>query len=219
MKKTPIEYGRYYHIFNKGNNNENLFLKTEHYEHFLKLYEIYIEPIAETFAWCLMKNHFHTFVKIKEEHEIGFLNSQNAKHEDLKIKWQVYFPEKPDKNFNRKPVPINMFQHLFNAYARWFNLKTKRKNSLFKKEFERKLVDNHQYFKNLIVYINNNPVHHGFVNHPFEYSWSSYKTLLSSKETKLKRQEVIDYFDNIDNFSCVHEQKQDYNSIKEYIIE
>ena len=219
MKKIPIKYGNYYHIFNKGNNSDNLFFKTEHYKHFLNLYEIYIEPIAETFAWCLMKNHFHTFVRIKDEDEIGFLNSKNSKREDSAIKWKIYFPEKIDKNFNRKPVPINMFQHLFNAYARWFNLKTNRTDKLFKKDFERRHVENKNYFENLIIYINNNPVHHGFVEHPIEYSWSSYNTVISTKTTKLKRAEVLNYFDDIENFKFIHAQKQDYEIIKNYIIE
>ena len=219
MGKIPVEYGKYYHIFNKGNNGENLFFKTEHYEHFLRLYEIYIEPVAETFAWCLMKNHFHTFVRIKEEHEIGFLDSRNAKNEDTSVKWKTYFTVNTDKNFNRKPIPINMFKNLFNAYARWFNLKIGRKNKLFKKDFERKLVDSPEYFKTLVVYINNNPVHHGFVEHPSEYSWSSYKTTLLEKDTKIKRQEVINYFGDKDNFKYVHEQKQNYNLIENFIIE
>lgn len=219
MSKTPINHGNYYHIFNRGNNYENIFLKTEHYEHFLKLYEIYIEPIADTFAWCLMKNHFHVLVRIKEENEIGFLNSDNAKKEDLAEKWRIYFPDKLDKRFQQKPQPSRMFQHLFNAYSRWFNLKTGRKNSLFVKEFERKLVDNSNYYRNLIIYINNNPVHHGFVKHPLEYSWSSYKTSINETFTKLKRKQVINFFDDVDNFKYLHSQKLDIEKIKDYIIE
>jgi len=219
MQKTPIEYGKYYHIFNKGNNSENLFFKPEHYRHFLKLYEIYIEPVAETFAWCLMRNHFHIFIRIKDENEIGFLNPDNAKREELDIKWKTFFPEKGDTKFYKKPVPINMFKHLFNAYSSWFNLKTNRKNKLFKKDFERILVKDREYFRNLIIYINNNPVHHGFVEHPIEYPWSSYKTVISEKSTKLKRKEILNSFDNIENFKYIHNQKQNYEIIKNYIIE
>jgi len=112
-----------------------------------------------------------------------------------------------------------MFQHFFNTYSRWFNLKTGRINSLLKKEFERKLIDNSNYYRNLIVYINTNPVHHGFVEHPIKYSWSSYKTILNEKPTKLKRKQVIIFFDDIDNFKYIHEQKQDLDIIKDYIIE
>ena len=65
-----IEPGRYYHIYNRGINSCNLFEENTNYEHFLRLYEKYIHPIADTYAWCLMKNHFHFLVRIKEEREI-----------------------------------------------------------------------------------------------------------------------------------------------------
>jgi REP element-mobilizing transposase RayT len=68
--KEPILYGNYYHIYNRGNNGFDIFLETENYYHFLRLYAKYIEPVAETFAWCLLKNHFHILVRIKEKEEI-----------------------------------------------------------------------------------------------------------------------------------------------------
>ncbi len=71
--KPLLEYGKYYHIYNRGNNYENIFNENSDYEHFLRIYDIYISTVAETFAWCLMKNHFHILVRIKEDHEIGFL--------------------------------------------------------------------------------------------------------------------------------------------------
>ena len=54
-----LQHGNYYHIYNRGINSETLFKEKSNYKHFLKLFELHIEPIAETFAWCLMKNHFH----------------------------------------------------------------------------------------------------------------------------------------------------------------
>ena len=75
----PIENGKYYHIYNRGINGTELFHSNENYLHFLRLYDEYIEPVADTFAWCLMRNHFHLLVRIKEEEEIlesitGFQN-------------------------------------------------------------------------------------------------------------------------------------------------
>ena len=66
----PIERGKYYHIYNRGINSGILFKEKNNYEHFLKLYDFHINPIAETYAWCLMKNHFHFLVRIKKESEI-----------------------------------------------------------------------------------------------------------------------------------------------------
>jgi len=65
-----LQHGKYYHIYNRGNNREDLFSTPDNYLHFLRLYEKYILPVADTFAWVLMKNHFHLLVKVKEENEI-----------------------------------------------------------------------------------------------------------------------------------------------------
>jgi len=32
--KVPIEYGKYYHIYNRGNNYENIFINKEDHLHF-----------------------------------------------------------------------------------------------------------------------------------------------------------------------------------------
>ncbi len=61
----PLKPGRTYHVFNRGNNRENLFREKRNYSYFLDLYRDYIEPVASTFAYCLMPNHFHSLVRIK----------------------------------------------------------------------------------------------------------------------------------------------------------
>ncbi|MFA9388757.1 MAG: hypothetical protein ACERKD_03065 [Prolixibacteraceae bacterium] len=63
----PLTYGNYYHIYNHGVANRDLFYTNDNYEYFLDLYNKYIDPIADTFAWVLMKNHFHLLVRIKDE--------------------------------------------------------------------------------------------------------------------------------------------------------
>jgi REP element-mobilizing transposase RayT len=71
VKKTEkLTFGSYYHIHNRGINSCNLFKNSENYVYFLNLYDQYISPVADTFAWVLMPNHFHFLVRIKEENEI-----------------------------------------------------------------------------------------------------------------------------------------------------
>jgi len=60
-----LEPGRYYHIFNRGIDGTNIFLEERNYAYFLNLYAKHIEPVAETFAYCLMRNHFHLLARIK----------------------------------------------------------------------------------------------------------------------------------------------------------
>ena len=61
-----LTYGNYYHIYNRGINSCDLFRTTDNYEYFLNLYDKYISPIADTYAWVLMPNHFHFLIKVKE---------------------------------------------------------------------------------------------------------------------------------------------------------
>jgi putative transposase len=44
-----------YHIYNRGINGENIFKEERNYKYFLQKYAQYIEPIADTFAYCLLK--------------------------------------------------------------------------------------------------------------------------------------------------------------------
>ena len=85
----PLEHGKYYHIYNRGINSDILFKENCNYEHFLKLYDIHIEPIAETYAWCLMKNHSHFLIRIKNLEEI------NEEKKKLKIGVKIFGRKTP----------------------------------------------------------------------------------------------------------------------------
>ena len=166
-----------------------------------------------------MKNHFHVLIRIKNKTEIGYLDSRKSDSDDLFLKWKTCFPKQTDSNFNRKPTPSRQFQHLFNAYSRWFNIRHKRTGALFENTFERKLVDHRRYFQNMIVYIHQNPVRHGFAEHVLDYPWTSYLTILSDKSTKLKRKMVNGDFGNVENFNELHQDFQGDSCIEHLIIE
>jgi hypothetical protein len=91
--------------------------------------------------------------------------------------------------------------------------------SLFETTFERKLVTSEKYFQQLIFYIHNNPVHHGFVKQMSLYPWSSYETVLSDKPTKLKRSEVLEFYGGIENFILYQNQHQNFHEVNDFIIE
>jgi putative transposase len=176
----PLEHGKYYHIYNRGINSGILFKENSNYEYFLKLYDLHIDPMAETYAWCLMKNHFHFLIRIKDMEEIKTEN---------------------------KIQSSQSFSNLCNAYTKAFNKKYNRHGALFERPFRRKQIEEENYFRNLVAYIHNNPVHHNICEHPLNYPWSSYITCLSDKPTKLKRKEVIEIFDDIENFKYIHQLK------------
>lgn len=63
-----LEPGFYYHIYNHANGRENLFCSDENYRFFISRYKKHIAPIADIFAYCLMPNHIHFLVRVKEEY-------------------------------------------------------------------------------------------------------------------------------------------------------
>jgi REP element-mobilizing transposase RayT len=202
MNPIPLENGKYYHIYNRGNNGIDLFYDVENYKHFLSLYEKYIDPIAETFAWCLMKNHFHILVYIKETNEIDITKLEYSSTDKPKI-----------------ISASKQFSNLFNAYTLEMNKRYNRTGSLFEKNFKRKVVGSENYFQKLIFYIHNNPVHHRFVDHIVEYPWTSYGTIISTKQTKLQRNRVIESFNDLENFKYYHSLNQNLDEIEDLIIE
>ncbi len=62
----PLVPNQYYHIYNRGNDGETLFREERNYIYFLRLYTKYVQPVAETYAYCLLNNHFHLLVRIKD---------------------------------------------------------------------------------------------------------------------------------------------------------
>ncbi|HKI89689.1 MAG TPA: hypothetical protein VKA38_11730, partial [Draconibacterium sp.] len=137
MKTIPLEYGKFYHIYNRGINGCNLFHDNENYEYFLYLYGKYISPIANTYAWVLMKNHFHFLVRIKKEENIPFMGQtpegladSSGSGENLSVS---YRPESVSKKYE----PTNQFSHLFNAYTKAINKRYHRTGSLFEHPFKR----------------------------------------------------------------------------------
>jgi len=61
-----MQPGYFYHVYNRGNNREKLFYKKENYIYFLKKYDYYLYDYLETQAYCLLPNHFHLLVRVRE---------------------------------------------------------------------------------------------------------------------------------------------------------
>ena len=59
-----LESGHLYHIYNQGNNKQQIFFNRENYLFFLKKVRNFILPHADIFAWCLMPNHFHLMILV-----------------------------------------------------------------------------------------------------------------------------------------------------------
>lgn len=108
------------------------------------------------------------------------------------------------------------FSNLFNSYTKAYNKMYSRMGSLFIPNFKRKPISSEDYLTRIIIYIHLNPIHHGFVKSPEDWSLSSYNTLLSNDKTWLKRDEVIQWFGNKDQFIKLHHQPIDPNAFKKF---
>jgi putative transposase len=187
---APIEYGQYYHIYNRGNNGENLFFEERNYPYFLRLYAHHILPVADTYAYCLLRNHFHVLVRIKTEEEQA---------QTLRVL------ETPRVSDACKPKrPSQQFGNLFNAYAKAINRAYGRTGSLFENPFGRVPVASEPYLVHLVAYIHQNAQKHGFVQDFRQWPYSSYHAMLSAKPTHLEREEVLAWFQGQPGFERFH---------------
>ena len=100
------------------------------------------------------------------------------------------------------------FSNFLNSYVKAVNKENGRTGSLFEKHFKRIKLDNEEYLKHLIIYTNLNPKHHLDLNCEF-FRFSSYQSILSEKETKLERLEVLELFGGIENFKFCHKNRGD----------
>jgi REP element-mobilizing transposase RayT len=187
--EIPLLPNIIYHIYNHANGKENLFMNESNYLFFLKRYQYFIEPIADTFAYCLMPNHLHLMVRIKDERRLQTANK-------LFLMEKGIVPEKITEidELDLPKFVSRIFGNLFSSYSQAFNRQQNRKGSLFMPNFKRKTVDNEVYYTKLIHYIHNNPVHHQFVKNLNEWKFSSYQAFLVDKKTNILREEVLDWF-------------------------
>jgi putative transposase len=212
-----LDFGKYYHIYNRGNNRENLFREERNYQLFLALYTKYVVPVADTYAYVLLKNHFHFLVRtrtIAEQAAWWASRDRDLTGEKAHLsgrsmaiggQMEERHAQSVDIDVDFKPLdPSKQFSNLFNAYARTFNNTYRRTGALFQRPFGRIEVTSDAYFRRLVLYIHQNPQKHGFVQDFRAWPYSSYHTLLSLKQTLLQRDAVLSWFDNKDGFNFSH---------------
>lgn len=120
----------------------------------------------------MLPNDFHIILKFKEDSE---------------LKTEI----KRDKPLLHQP-----FSNMLNAYTKAINKRYHRNGSLFQEHLKRIKITEEKYLVNLIVYVNTKPSHHQIEDYK-KYKYSSYGALISIRETALKREEVIELFDDV----------------------
>ena len=202
----PLTHGNFYHIYNRGNNHGNIFLQELNYAYFLDLWWKHVSPIAETWAYCLLKNHFHAVVYIKNKEDLTGLAPGSANRGAPVDRGNIAGDSRGDLSGLKDPSKY--FSNFFNAYTRGVNIATHRTGTLFERPFKRIPVDSTDYLMQLIVYVHQNPQKHKFAEDFREWSYSSYHRLVSEARTRLQRDKVMDLFGSREDFVRIHQEIQ-----------
>ena len=142
-------------------------------------------PVADTYAYCLLKNHFHFLLRIKTAEE------QLA---------QTFKVSKTLKVLD----PTQQFSNFFNSYTKAVNKVYDRTGSLFENRFGRILIDSERYLAYLVAYIHRNPQKHGFTDDFRTYYYSSYRAVRHQKSSRVNTKQVLEWFGNYDCFDHYH---------------
>ena len=207
-----LEPGVCYHIYNRGNNRENIFIKPENYRYFLNKYASYMARVLDTFVYNLLPNHFHIVVRIKRKEEIVPAPAGAPGGPD--------FPSLKDlESLEIGDIVSELFRRFLMSYAKAINKQEGRTGSLFQKNFKRRPVQSDEHFMNLIYYVHTNAQLHGICDDFREWPYSSYFSMLSDGNTRLQRTEVLGWFDSKESFEQYHLHYIDLKNIEPLIIE
>lgn len=201
-----LQTSTYYHIYNHANGDDNLFREARNYPFFLAKYHQHIDPIAVTIAWCLMPNHFHLLVRIKDE---AALEQDFPKFKTLENL------DEEEKQLQLSYLLSKQFSNLFSSYSQSFNKVYQRRGSLFLKNFKRKEVGEFSYLFQVILYIHLNPVKHGFTLKPQDWEWSSYAEF-SNHHPDLTTELFGETYESVHQEKC--QQFKEYLEIERQIL-
>ena len=145
IRKTALVSGEYYHIYNRGNSKQKIFLSQKDYRRFIALLYgvntnqkfnffdlqksggVFSKEINDQLvsigAYCLMPNHFHILITPLSEDGLS-----------------------------------KFMQKLSTAYSMYFNETHQRMGGLFEGKFKSQHMDNDKQLKYIFSYIHLNPI-------------------------------------------------------------
>ncbi len=182
----PFYQNCFYHIYNRSNNKETIFLNEDNYTFFLGRWDKYFASFFDTYTYALIPNHFHFLIKVKSVDEL-FLKAVG------RLKTVA------SRKFRDGAIPLDEFiedqvKNFCLSYAKAFNEQNGRKGSVFQKRFKRVQIKAEHHLQYMVVYHHHNPIHHKITKEYPEWRFTSYKAILSRMPTRLCRQEVLALF-------------------------
>jgi len=235
----PLTPDTSYHIFNHANGFENVFRKEENFYFFLEKYRLYVSPIAETYAYCLMPNHFHLVVRIRKRVVIEeLIRNKNKNNPSISNNFskvsnleqsvnvtQNEFDRTKTVNFGKvlaisdseiEKFLSKQFANLFSCYTQSFNKVYGRMGSLFIKNFKREPITDKTHFLNTVVYTHRNPIHHSFCKSYEDWSYSSYNEILQGTTNGIETKKLLKMTGGLNGFLQIHQRSLDTLDNKNY---
>lgn len=156
-----FEESNIYHIYNRGNNKQNIFFEDENYLFFLRKIKKELTPYCKVLAYCLMPNHFHLMVYIEPKNSSDEFKLNNA-------------------------IAI-----LLRSYTRALNKQQNRTGSLFQQKTKAKLLSiKEDYPRICFHYIHQNPLRANLVNKMENWEYSSFKDYIGLRNGTLPEREL-----------------------------
>ena len=191
---TRFENDGIYHVYNRTVDRKPMFTSNENYAFFIRQFDKYLSDYVKIYAYNLLGNHFHFMIKVNNLTDLTtFEKLSNLTTEKLS-----------NQQKTTHDIVSHQFRKFFQSYAMAFNKEQNRIGTLFQTPFKRVRVEDENYLRELACYINTNAHKHNLVKDFRDWKWSSYHNSISNKETKLLKEELISYFDDIDNFIYCH---------------
>ncbi|MDO8930388.1 MAG: hypothetical protein Q7J86_04395 [Bacteroidota bacterium] len=203
-----FDQGSLYHIYNQGNNRQKIFFKRDNYLFFLKKINQHIMPHADILAWCLMPNHFHLMVHVKQ---VFVPVTDGVTSATDGVTWSHPVSKLKEISFNHN-IGI-----LLRSYARAINKQEQRVGALFREETKAECVtpiegitpsfyntssgalihvsnSEMEYPQICFDYIHFNPVSARLVVRPEEWEFSSYRDYCGIRDGKLINRKIAKEF-------------------------
>jgi hypothetical protein len=132
-KIEKLRPGTCYHIHNRGNNGGTVFFRRSNCRYFLRLFDQYVRPVSDVYAWCLTENEFHFLLRTKSLEQMKASERSYATVVEVKTLSASY-----------------QFSHLLNSYTQAVNRQMRRTGSLFEKPFRRKAIGSQMEFESCL---------------------------------------------------------------------
>jgi putative transposase len=206
--------GGIFHVYNRTNNKELLFTSDENRLYFLKQYAKYIAPFVDTYCWCLLPNHFHFLIQVKNAKSIKQYLESLHQHL-LKPLEKKYLTGKAT---TEELIELE-WKRFFTSYSMAFNKQQGRSGNLFHRPFKRVEVGKDSHFTQAVIYIHANALKHKLCKDFTMYKWSSWHSVTANKPTLLCKEQLLHWFGGINQFIEVHKGQSEFYYATDIAIE